>query len=149
MKIYMGQASITLALTCFVISPLLTHFLLIYGDPSSRGFGLAGSALLLGQGLLASILIGARLRSSLKVPVITMVMAGTLALAVSHLRGGLVLSSGSPHALIYSILLIAFGQSLLPGREPIVTYFARTIHGDIAPEIRDYTRRVTWPWCCF
>jgi uncharacterized membrane protein len=145
----MGQIGIAVSVISFIIPPLLAHFIITYGNPDSRAFGMAGAALLLCQGFVVSILIGARLRPPLKVPAITLVMAASVGLCVSYLRGGLVLSSGSPHALIYFILLIAFGQSLLPGREPIVTYFARTIHGDIAPEIMDYTRRVTWAWCCF
>jgi uncharacterized membrane protein len=149
MKRSIGYIGTILAAVCFVTFSSLTHFILIYGDPNSRGFNIAGSALLLGQGFLVSILIGARLRSPLRYPAIAAVMAASLGLCLSHLRGGLVLSSGSPHAVIYSALLIAFGQSLLPGREPIVTYFARTIHGDIGPEIVDYTRRVTWAWCWF
>ena len=71
------------------------------------------------------------------------------AVSLSHLRGGLILSSGAPHAVINLSLLAIFGLSLLPGREPIVTYFARAIHGGISPEIALYTRRVTWVWCAF
>ena len=149
MKISLGHISRALVAGFFVISPLLTHFILIHGNPGSKSFSMAGSALLLGQGILVSTLIGGRLRSPFRLPAIAAIMASSLGLCVFHLRGGLVLSSGSPHALIYSTLLIAFGLSLLPGREPIVTYFARTIHGSIAPEIVDYTRRVTWAWCWF
>jgi uncharacterized membrane protein len=139
----------TLGAAFFITSPLLTHFILTYGNPDSRGFHIGASALLLCQGVLVSILVGGRLRTPFRLPAITTVMACTIGLCMFHLHSGLMLSSGSPHALIYSALLIGFALSLLPGREPIVTYFARTIHGRIAPEIETYTRRVTWAWCWF
>jgi uncharacterized membrane protein len=149
MKISPGQILRAIGAIFFITSPLLTHFVLTHGNPKSTSFGVAGSALLLCQGLLISVLIGRRLQSSFRLPAIAAVMACSVSLCVFHLRGGLMLSSGSPHALIYSGLLIGFGLSLLPGREPVVTYFARTIHGSIAPEIEHYTRRVTWAWCWF
>lgn len=69
--------------------------------------------------------------------------------AMVLLRGGLILSAGAPHAVVNLGLLAIFGLSLLPAREPIVTYFARAIHGGISPEVELYTRRVTWVWCGF
>lgn len=149
MKRFLAHTCRILGAAFFITSPFLTHLSLTYGNPDSTGFHVAASVLLLCQGVLVSILIGRRLPSSFRLPAVIAVMACTAALCLFHLRSGLMLSSGSPHALIYSVLLIVFGLSLLPGREPIVTYFARTIHGQIAPEIEDYTRRVTWVWCWF
>jgi uncharacterized membrane protein len=149
MKISPGRIFKAIGTVFFITSPLLTHFVLTHGNPDSASFEAAGSALLLCQGLLVSVVIGRRLLSPFRLPAIAAVMACSVGLCVFHLRGGLMLSSGSPHAVIYSGLLIGFGLSLLPGREPIVTYFARTIHGSIAPEIENYTRRVTWVWCGF
>ena len=71
------------------------------------------------------------------------------ATTMALLRGGLILSAGAPHAVVNLGLLAIFGLSLLPGREPIVTYFARAIHGGVSPEVELYTRRVTWVWCGF
>jgi len=130
----------------FILSPFLTHFLLAN---NARGLGVGTAALVLCQSVLVSSLAGARLNAPLRLPVIVAVMAGSVALCLSHLRDGLVLSSGAPHAIIYLGLLSIFGLSLLPGREPVVTYFARMIHGAISPEIETYTRRVTWAWCGF
>jgi uncharacterized membrane protein len=130
----------------FVLSPFLTHFILI--DHVEK-FGAATAALLLCQGLLISGLIGARLGWPFRLPMIAAVMTGSVVLSLLHLRGGLVLSSAVPHALIYLGLLSIFGLSLLPGREPVVTYFARSIHGRISRDIEEYTRRVTWIWCWF
>jgi uncharacterized membrane protein len=149
MKRFLAHTGRILGAAFFITSPLLTHLILTYGNPDSRGFHIAAGLLLLCQGILVSILIGRRLPPSLRPPAVIAVMGCTAALCLFHLHSGLMLSSGSPHALIYSTLLIIFGLSLLPGREPIVTYFARTIHGPIAPEIEGYTRRITWAWCWF
>ena len=149
MKRYPGQIFRVIGAIFFIASPIITHFILTHSNSNSTSFGVAGSALLLCQGLLISVLIGRGLRSPFRLPAIAAVMACSVSLCVFHLRGGLMLSSGSPHALIYSGLLIGFGLSLFPGHEPIVTYFARAIHGNIAPEIENYTRRITWAWCWF
>jgi uncharacterized membrane protein len=127
----------------------LAHFILTYGNRDSIAFRAGAGGLLSCQGVLLSILVGGRLRAPVRLPAIAAVMACTIGACMFHLRSGLMLSSGSPHAVIYSALLIGFALSLLPGRIPIVTFFARTIHGRIAPEIEIYTRRVTWAWCWF
>jgi uncharacterized membrane protein len=130
----------------FALAPFLTHFILIdHGDRVS----VMTAVLLLCQGLFISYLIGMRVGRAFRLPAIAAVMTASLGLALFHLRAGLVLSSGLPHAFIYLGLLTVFAVSLLPGREPIVTYFARVIHGRLAPEIETYTRRVTWVWCGF
>lgn len=47
-----------------------------------------------------------------------------------------------------SLLVAAwFGRTLLPGREPLITYVARRVHGSLPPAIEIYTRRITWAWC--
>ena len=130
----------------FVLSPFLTHFIL---TDSAVGRGPATAALILCQGILVGSLAAGSLKAPLRLPVVLAILAASLALSLSHLRGGLVLTSGAPHAIVYIGLLSVFGQSLLPGREPIVTHFARKIHGAISPEIEAYTRRVTWAWCGF
>src|SRR6185312_14874145 len=98
------------------------HFILI--DHAGR-VGAATAALLLCQGLFISGIVGTRVGRLFRLPAIVTVMSSSVALALFHLRGGLVLSSGAPHAVTYLGLLAVFGLSLLPGREPIVTYFAR------------------------
>jgi len=127
-----------------VLSPFLTHFLLV---DHAGTVGAATAALLLCQGVLIGGTIGARLDRPLRIPAIAAILTGTAVLALFHLRDGLVLSAGAPHAAIYLGLLGIFSLSLAADREPIVTYFARTIHGELSPEIEDYTRKVTWLWC--
>jgi len=130
----------------FVVSPFLTHFIL---TGQADRVGLETPVLFLFQGLFVSGLLGARIGRPFRLPIIATVMTASILLALLHLRGGLVLAAGAPHAVIYLSLLTIFGVSLLPGREPVITYFARAIHGRITPEIETYTRRVTWAWCGF
>jgi uncharacterized membrane protein len=54
-----------------------------------------------------------------------------------------------PHLAIYLLLLGWFGETLRPGREPLVTYMARHVHKTMSPELIAYTRRVTVAWCVF
>jgi uncharacterized membrane protein len=51
------------------------------------------------------------------------------------------------HTGINLFLLWAFGRTLKPGRESLITGFARGIHGTLPPAIEAYTRNVTLAWC--
>ncbi|WP_158745494.1 hypothetical protein [Acidisphaera sp. L21] len=62
---------------------------------------------------------------------------------------GLMASSGISHAIIYSSLLLLFGQSLRPGRTALVTGVATRIRGTLKPRMLAYTRTVTKAWCLF
>jgi uncharacterized membrane protein len=53
------------------------------------------------------------------------------------------------HAGIHALLGLAFGRSLRTGREPLVTGFARIVHGSMSPALIAYTRSVTWAWTCY
>src|SRR5579872_7013024 len=64
-------------------------------------------------------------------------------------RTGFVTASALTHWAIYGGLLLTFGLTLRPGREPLVTAMARKLHGAIPDELAVYTRRVTVAWCCF
>jgi hypothetical protein len=61
----------------------------------------------------------------------------------------LVAVSATLHAFIYIPLLVTFGVTLLPGRDPLITALARKMYGDIPAEMVTYTHGVTWAWCCF
>ena len=54
-----------------------------------------------------------------------------------------------PHTAIYLSLLWLFGQTLRPGNEPLVTLFARRVHGTLPPAMAAYTRRLTFAWSVF
>jgi uncharacterized membrane protein len=42
-----------------------------------------------------------------------------------------------------------FGHTLAPGREALITRFARLEHAEPAPQVVTYTRRLTWVWTVF
>lgn len=59
-------------------------------------------------------------------------------------------ASGIPHAAIYVGLLIFFGQTLMSGREALITSVAARIYGQPLPDdVALYTRGVTIAWCVF
>ena len=62
---------------------------------------------------------------------------------------GLMVTSGVSHAIIYVSLLLLFGQSLRPGRTPVVAALACRIRGTLSPTLHAYTRTVTKAWCVF
>lgn len=51
--------------------------------------------------------------------------------------------------LINAGLAIFFGQTLLPGRTPIITRFSILFRGKLEPRVIGYTRRVTQLWTLF
>lgn len=53
------------------------------------------------------------------------------------------------HAGAQLLLGFAFGHTLFGAREPLVTRFARMIHGTLPPEVERYTRQVTVAWTAF
>ena len=53
------------------------------------------------------------------------------------------------HWTIYAGLLLTFAVTLRPGREALLTFMARKLHGTISEEVRIYTRQVTFAWCVF
>jgi uncharacterized membrane protein len=50
---------------------------------------------------------------------------------------------------VYSSLLLLFGQTLQPGRRPLVTTLAIRMQDIMTPAMIEYTRSVTVAWCCF
>ena len=53
------------------------------------------------------------------------------------------------HAGVYALLCAAFGRTLLAGRTPMVTGFARIVHRTLSPALIGYTRSVTWAWSIY
>lgn len=53
------------------------------------------------------------------------------------------------HVGVYSLLCLAFGRTLRTGHEPLVTVFARRVHGTVSPTLARYTRSVTWAWTLY
>ena len=74
-----------------------------------------------------------------------------IALYLVEKKGDLALPAANAltHSFLNLFMLWLFGRTLLRGREPLVTGFARRFHGTIPPYIETYTRRVTIAWCVF
>lgn len=64
-------------------------------------------------------------------------------------RAGFITAAAVAHWTIYTGLLVTFAVTLRPGREALLTFMARKLHGAVSEEVRIYTRRVTFAWCVF
>ena len=53
------------------------------------------------------------------------------------------------HAITNLLLAFLFGRTLRAGAEPLVSHFARLLHGSIPPEVERYTRKATVAWTLF
>ena len=53
------------------------------------------------------------------------------------------------HAGTQLILCLVFARTMAAGREPMCSYFARTVHGPLTPVMLRYTRLVTAAWVMF
>lgn len=62
---------------------------------------------------------------------------------------GLAAVSGISHAAAYVFLLWYFARTLARGCEPLITRFARSVHGPLQPGMQLFTRQVTIAWCVF
>lgn len=79
-----------------------------------------------------------------------LLIAGAAIYMLEHeIQLGLAAAYGIPHTAIYLSLLWLFGRTLVRGREPLITSFARRIHGSLPPAMEAYTRQVTLAWCVF
>ena len=53
------------------------------------------------------------------------------------------------HGGINASLAIAFGRTLLPGRQPLISGLAQIVHERLSPRVARYTRGVTWAWALY
>ena len=53
------------------------------------------------------------------------------------------------HAGMYALLCMAFGRTLQGGQTPMISRFARVVHGTLSPALVRYTRSVTLAWTCY
>lgn len=124
--------------------PFAVHLALVFDQVS-----IASTVLLLvSASCIAAFLAGAmgswRSRSGF------LLLFGTIAAfsllnLIAHTRYALYL----PPILINLAMLAIFANTLLPGREPLITKFHRlTINHNIDSTVTVYTRRLTWIWAC-
>lgn len=127
-------------------SPIASHMALAMGQGYGAAMALAG---------LQAVAVGVALWSApgrvrWAGPVVAAALLG--ALAAGSRRSGadaLLAAAGLSHALLYAGLLGVFGATLLPGREPLVTRFARRLNPGFHDGMVGYTRGVTLAWCGF
>jgi uncharacterized membrane protein len=114
--------------------------------PGEHGLGLA---LVLVPVLLVALSAAARSsRRAWLLPLWACVCAGlwlVRAPLTAHFGWGLYLE----HISFNLALAWMFGRTLAADREPLVTQFARMVHGTIEPRVQRYTRRVTVAWTLF
>jgi uncharacterized membrane protein len=82
---------------------------------------------------------------------------GAFALAVAGLAG--VVATGGvddinrlyvlQHAGVHLALAASFGLTLRPGSKPLITAMAETVHLQVTPAMRAYTRRLTGLWTAY
>jgi uncharacterized membrane protein len=53
------------------------------------------------------------------------------------------------HAGTYALLCSAFGRTLQGGQTPMISGFARIVHGELSPALIRYTRSVTVAWTLY
>ena len=122
--------------TLIISYPFILFFSIVYSIPELRVW----SVLLLVVGLLFKQLVSLRKSSW----ILTLFVA-TLCL----ISQGWVWASYVPFLptiIIPAFIMLLFGQSLLPGQEPIVTAIGESARGPLTPKMRKYTRRVTEFW---
>ena len=91
----------------------------------------------------------ARSRNKLSWLAVLLAMGIVIYLLEHQEQLGVAAASGMSHAAAYLFLLWYFGRTLAPGAEPIITRFARRVHGALQPDIEQLTRRLTIAWCVF
>ena len=139
-----GGAAVGAGLSLFALSlyPLLVHGAIVADLDADTALILA-----LVQAGVTGLVIGRA------VPRFRWVaLAGAIALfglSWRSARDGLLAASAISHAAIYVGLLTLFARTLLAGREPLITWVARRIRGNLTDEMLVYTRRVTIVWCLF
>lgn len=71
--------------------------------------------------------------------------------AAAYLGAGTRYAVFLPSLAVYLLLAWFFGRTLLPGRVPLVTVFARFVHDvpALEPERERYARHATWAWFGF
>ena len=135
-----GAAILMLALAYV----LLAH----YTNTSGKARGL-GAAVALAPLLAAALSLAWHAR--LRLFMLGLFMAGCVALfslrdTLEHYTSWIYWGE---HAGTQLALCALFGRTLGHGREPLCTGFARIVHGELAPALERYTRRVTLAWAMF
>lgn len=123
---------------------LLAHFAIIEGLPAW-----AGAFLSLIPVALLILVAARRSRRPLLVGSLLALAAAGLWLGWPQLERHFPDLFFLEHAGANLALAVVFGRTLRSDGEPLVTRFARLLHGSLPPEVQRYTRSVTVAWTVF
>jgi uncharacterized membrane protein len=132
-----GRLTWPILALAYLAYPFAVHWLLAAGRPR---IALALAAVALG-GLCWS-LADARWRW------LALLMIGLSSLAAGALHAGELVLFLPPIAINIGLALF-FASTLSSGREPLISWFARVERGGLAPDLKVYTRCLTWIWVGF
>jgi uncharacterized membrane protein len=138
-----GRAWIALGIALSAAFAVLAHAALLEGTPPAVGAFVAVVPITL------LVLVAAR-RSGQRA--LALAIAAAAALLWFGWSG---LERHFPHLLFFEHaatnlgLAVVFGRTLFGGREPLVTTFARLVHGPLPAEVARYSRQVTVAWTIF
>ncbi|MEO6017955.1 MAG: hypothetical protein ABIP46_11920 [Polaromonas sp.] len=121
--------------------PLLSHMFASSATPS-----LAGA--LVAMAPLSTLALVLAWRAPRRAAMLTLCLA---AFALLYLLGNWLVAHYNwvfllDHAGTNALLCAAFARTLARGRDPMISHFARTVHGDLTPALVSYTRTATWAW---
>jgi uncharacterized membrane protein len=119
--------------------PVAAHLAVLSGNPA---------LIALSVGLLVCIALFDGLKSARPSSWMTLLATGIVLVTLTR-RGLHTLPMLAPPVLITALMAWVFGQTLRPGRMPLIERIVRAIHGPddaLSPEILAYARRLTWAW---
>jgi uncharacterized membrane protein len=120
------------------------HVVFANGEPSRLATFYAGAPIAV---TAAWLLRHARWRAAWFVLITALLLAVVMIVPVDRTDASLVYQL--QYLAMQGALAVLFGRTLLAGREPLVTRFARIVRGELQPAIERYTRSVTLAWTLF
>jgi len=139
-----GRAWVVLGIALSAAFAVLAHAALVEGIPPAVGAAISLVPLAL---LAVWALRRARHREAFALAALAAIVA--LWLGWSRLERHFPDVLFLEHAGSNLVLCILFGRTLAGAREPLVTTFARLVHGTLPPEVERYTRGATLAWTIF
>ena len=134
--------------TAVVAAPFVSHIAIVTGHLRGVAAGLAALQAV-AVGSVAWRSVGLVRIVGLALAAVMLAVVGMRVVLPQSALGALLTTSGVSHAILYSSLLLLFGQTLQPGRRPLVTTLAIRMQDTMTPAMIAYTRSVTVAWCCF
>jgi len=139
-----GRAWVALGIALSAAFAILAHAALVQGIPPAVGAAISVVPL----ALLAFVALR-RLRQRELAVLAAVAAIAAIWLAWPRLERHFPDVLFLEHACTNLAFALLFGRTLLHGREPLVTTFARLVHGELPPEVCRYTRSATLAWTLF